>query len=287
MLNRIRKTISEKGQGLTEYVLILAFIAGIGLMFTNGGLKNTLVGTHTETVRILGGLLGDVVGYVSDYASALKNWGNKSDEELKKIDNEKRLTIDEEALANLAGYFIGKKKEDLYPGFKPIDNDIQKTVKTNNVFLLGHLTNNENGGTDFVASGEQLNETGMAEVNAHIFNWLQKDYGDGGYVSSNNSDRRYLFSDYALDNDTGSKFTTTDNKKYDRGGIKVKLAFDTSDTVIAAKVVMDSMNNKGEAGSNSSKGLCVTKIWDRPATVNDDFNTNFNRDAIVQSINNN
>ena len=58
MLNRIRRTIREKGQGLTEYVLILAFIAGIGIMFSSGGLKGTLVNTITETSNILGSLFG-------------------------------------------------------------------------------------------------------------------------------------------------------------------------------------------------------------------------------------
>ena len=52
MLNRLRRMIKEKGQGLTEYVLILAFVAGIAFMMFggNGSLKDTLVNTLKQTV---------------------------------------------------------------------------------------------------------------------------------------------------------------------------------------------------------------------------------------------
>ena len=61
MLNRFRITKSEKGQGLTEYVLILAFIAGIAfVMFGgDGSLRGTLVNTVTGTTKILAGLFAD------------------------------------------------------------------------------------------------------------------------------------------------------------------------------------------------------------------------------------
>lgn len=50
--------ITEKGQGLIEYVLILAFIAGLALMIFSGGgsLKGAVVSTFSETSRLLGSL---------------------------------------------------------------------------------------------------------------------------------------------------------------------------------------------------------------------------------------
>ena len=50
MLTSMRKFFKEKGQGLTEYVLILAFVAGVAfLMFSNNGLKSTVKSTFSES----------------------------------------------------------------------------------------------------------------------------------------------------------------------------------------------------------------------------------------------
>lgn len=49
MLTSMRKFFKEKGQGLTEYVLILAFVAGVAyLMFANTGLKSTVSSTFSQ-----------------------------------------------------------------------------------------------------------------------------------------------------------------------------------------------------------------------------------------------
>ena len=49
---------NHKGQGLTEYVLILAFIAGVAFMMFGGegGLKGTVVSTFDKTVELLANL---------------------------------------------------------------------------------------------------------------------------------------------------------------------------------------------------------------------------------------
>ena len=54
MLASMRKFFSEKGQGLTEYVLILAFVAGLAyLMFTETGLKKTVKDTFSASQSMI------------------------------------------------------------------------------------------------------------------------------------------------------------------------------------------------------------------------------------------
>ena len=48
MLVSMKKFFEEKGQGLTEYVLILAFVAGIAYVMFSGGLKSTVSSTFSE-----------------------------------------------------------------------------------------------------------------------------------------------------------------------------------------------------------------------------------------------
>ena len=54
MLVSMKKFFEEKGQRLTEYVLILAFVAGlVYLMFTTSGLKTTVKDTFCTSQSMI------------------------------------------------------------------------------------------------------------------------------------------------------------------------------------------------------------------------------------------
>lgn len=74
---------NKKGQGLTEYVLILAFIAGVAFMiFGNGGLKATVSSTFNKAVELIASINEDdnrtpeEKAIAADYAN-LKSIGEK------------------------------------------------------------------------------------------------------------------------------------------------------------------------------------------------------------------
>lgn len=109
MFNRFRMKKSEKGQGLTEYVLIFAFVAGIAFMMFggNGSLKGTLVDTITKTYDILAGLFSEE----KTYADYFNRWRDTPLAQLKNESSGERLKADQEALALLARAFIGRKAD--------------------------------------------------------------------------------------------------------------------------------------------------------------------------------
>lgn len=145
MLNSLRSTVREKGQGLTEYVLVLAFIAGIAFMMFggNGSLKGTVAGTFTETIRILGGLFSEDDGYVTaskTYSDYFVDWRKATLDELGNIPSEQRLKADQEGLALIASYFLGKTQDEVHglmagegntPGFSNTYNNAASWISTN------------------------------------------------------------------------------------------------------------------------------------------------------------
>ena len=231
----------QKGQGLVEYALLLAFVVGIAMMLNGANLGGAIQGAFDNVAVEL--------GYVRDYASAVKNWGKKSKQELSNENKEKRLGIDEEALANLATYFIGKDRAFMQDLLKS-DN----LAKSNQVLCLGWFYGNDQGGTSFDFTDEHFKASKKEQIEQGVFSWLQGDYGEGGYTTSYNPDTKYFFSEYALDTDKDS----ISSESYRKGGVKVKLNYNSDGTVVGAKVVVDSKNQGSAPSSTKSKGLEVT-----------------------------
>ncbi len=98
---------NKKGQGLTEYVLILAFIAGVAFMMFGGegSLKGTVVSTFDKTIEILASINSSKSNY---YAEHFGEYHTKNRSELQALDNTQRVDVDLSALQNIADGLIGK-----------------------------------------------------------------------------------------------------------------------------------------------------------------------------------
>lgn len=60
LINKLKK--SEKGQGMVEYALIIAFVAAIAIFVLNGGLKNAV----SSAFDAAGGAIKSATGVATD-----------------------------------------------------------------------------------------------------------------------------------------------------------------------------------------------------------------------------
>lgn len=102
----LKHYLNRKGQGLTEYVLLLAFIAGLAMMLSGANLGGTVKGVVNDLSALLG-------GEKKTYAGYYKEWSKLSTAELAKIDNAQRLQADREGLVNIGKRFFHENGEGL------------------------------------------------------------------------------------------------------------------------------------------------------------------------------
>lgn len=260
MLNRFRRIKSEKGQGLTEYVLILAFIAGLAIMMysSDGNLKGTLVDTFTETNRILAGLFGEKT-----------DWGHMNTSEFNADNQGERLAADQSSLENLANFFIGKPEAEVRLLFA--NPEISHTGGQD--ILLGWFISTDTGNhflaKNLKSDGAYTFENGTTRPTSdYIFNWMLGDYGDenGNYKYSYDYTNNYLVSNYPMSqyNNSNLKFSSSTNWEPQTGGngVKLSLTFDRTGPKAQWKVTSATIKLDGASADannpNSSYGLTVT-----------------------------
>lgn len=179
---------NEKGQGLTEYVLILAFIAGIAIaMFDgNGSLKGTLVSTFNKTVNIIAGLFDENYGYVTaskTYSDYFGNWRKATLDDLGAISSEERLKADREGLALIGSFFLNKTQDEVHtlmagdgdtPGFSNTYNNASSWILTN--LDADRMGPGDDGWSQIMVPLSYWNANFDADFNAangQGYNWLE------------------------------------------------------------------------------------------------------------------
>ena len=236
MLNLLRRMIKEKGQGLTEYVLIIAFIAGIAfMMFSgNGSLKGTVADTLTETVRILAGLFDEKV-----------NWGNANPDTFNSSNSAERLAADQKALENLAYFFIGKTKKEVKELLTVTGHAEGYSADSNyqggELVTLGYFQRDANG--ELVFTSDYIRPQDVQ----HMLNWMQGDYGEGGNYTAT-SLNNYLVSDYAV-----SQGLTSGNST-EKVAVQMRLLYTENENlareVVGAQIAIDPGNQQQQSGSS-------------------------------------
>ena len=262
MLTKVRTLVKQKGQGIVEYALLLAFVVGIAMMLNGANLGSAVKDTFDKVAAVLGGEAK------SAYASALEKWGKIPQSELFDQNKDERIKADQEALANIGEFFLGMKKDD-------VKNLLLDDYCTSNKTLVHIGENDDETLGHAMQSGDPLSyviDKGGGDViksdhATDVIHWMQHDYGnhDGtGYNTSldHDSASRYFFSDYAATNNfkpTGDDAYTGGNNGYIGNGVKLQLTY-TKDSnnverVTSAKVEIDSLtiNNHKELSMKVSK----------------------------------
>ena len=81
MLTKMRNMLTEKGQGIVEYALLLAFVVALATMLNGVGLASAVKDTFDKVASLLSG--------DSNYALMLNKYGNVGRRSLVNLSDEK------------------------------------------------------------------------------------------------------------------------------------------------------------------------------------------------------
>ena len=130
-----KRLLSQKGQGLVEFALILAFCAGIGVAAREAGFGeaiSNLLNSGEQTEDAAAAIGGPSSVDRLTYGKYLAKWGKKTSNELASIRNEERITGDQKGLVAIAGTFLGKDAAGVLAQMKEFTNNVGGYAFTGN-----------------------------------------------------------------------------------------------------------------------------------------------------------
>ena len=176
MLMNLRDVRKQKGQGIVEYALLLAFILGIAIAMQGSGIDNAIANTFARVAHALGVETEQDKWATADINSIMDDKDSAAS----------RLASDRDFLTNIGKHFIGMKRSDV--------EDVLATTNTSSVLLGNFLESVDENGNLVTEFSTELRKEGTIPKTSDLYQWGAND--TLGYDSS----KRYLVSDYALHN---------------------------------------------------------------------------------------
>ena len=143
-----KRLLAQKGQGLVEFALVLAFCAGIGVAAREAGFAeaiSNLLDRGEQTEDVAAAIGGPPSLERMRYGQYLAKWGKKTAAELAAIRNEERITADQKGLVAIAETFLGKNATDVLAQMKKYTNNVGGYPFTNNSISAGYTNPQSDG----------------------------------------------------------------------------------------------------------------------------------------------
>ena len=268
-----RNYFNRKGQGIVEYAILLAVIVGLAVFLNDGSIGSAVQGSFDNVVALFRG--EDVQGKgQSGYVALNKRGKNQlhdytTGQDL--VDDKLRIEADQQSLANIAEFFIGKSRDEVKSALSGSDG----TNPSDGVNILDYKDWTEEGSytAGDIKTGKsdytKYSSTPVDRTNGRIYNWMQGDYGGAnGYNSDYDYDSgtRYLVSNYMIKPNEATP--QGENAKWiDNRTVRVVLKYDSNNTVSESRVYVTrgerTQPNSGirELDVTMTKGSDGTTTW--------------------------
>lgn len=227
----VARIFGQKGRGVAEYAVIVAFVLGLGFVLNDVGVSDSIKTVFTQVVvRLKGG-----------YTGAVAEYGQVSNTKLKNVDNDERVLVDREALTNLGKKFLGMTKADLT---KLLGSLKDNTSHPYGVILLDYEV--ANTGDDGKGVTTKLRYNGGSFNSEDVLEWMKGNYAPDGshtYNKDHSTSGRYFFSNDTIDKSGAVNGTTPEGTH--TATVRGRFAFDSEGRVSAVTLTMTRSINSG------------------------------------------
>lgn len=180
LITRVMKVckslLAQKGQGLVEFALILAFCVGIGVAAREVGFAeaiSNLFDSGEKTEDVAAAIGGPLAADRLNYGKYLAKWGKKTADELAAINNQERITGDQKGLLAIAQNFLGKDAQGVFDQINVFSNSFSAND------CPQFLKNNTNKN---YAKAQDADGWSNVLVPLSYKNYNNKDKDDAGYI---------------------------------------------------------------------------------------------------------